>query len=126
MDMAETAQQLSVLVVDDEPLMRMLLETYLGSFGYRVVCVVSGEEGLELISHDLPDVVLLDGMLPGMDGWEVCRHMRATSNVPIIMLSARAQHRDREKGLAAGADDYITKPFSLGDLYQKIQQVVSR
>jgi DNA-binding response OmpR family regulator len=126
MDMVETLHQLTVLVVDDEALMRELLETYLGSRGYRVVCAVSGEECLELMRHDLPDVVLLDGMLPGMDGWEVCRHIREQSNVPILMLSARAQNSDREKGLAAGADDYITKPFSIKEVDLKIQGVVSR
>ena len=124
--MVETLQQLTVLVVDDDESIRMLLEIYFGSRGYRVVCAADGEEGLELMRHDLPDVVLLDGMLTGMDGWEVCRHMREISNVPILMLSGRAQDSDREKGLAAGADGYITKPVSMKELHLKIQEVVSR
>ena len=126
MDLVEILQQLTVLVVDDDESIRMLLEIYFGSRGYRVVCAADGEEGLELMRHDLPDVVLLDGMLPGMDGWEVCRHMREISNVPILMLSGRAQESDREKGLAAGADGYITKPVSMKELHLKIQEVVSR
>ena len=124
--MVETLQQLTVLVVDDDASIRTLLEIYFGSRGYRVVCAADGEEGLELMRHDLPDVVLLDGMLTGMDGWEVCRHMREISNVPILMLSGRAQESDREKGLAAGADGYITKPVSMKELHLKIQEVVSR
>ena len=124
--MVEILQQLTVLVVDDDESIRMLLEIYFGSRGYRVVCAADGEEGLELMRHDLPDVVLLDGMLTGMDGWEVCRHMREISNVPILMLSGRAQESDREKGLAAGADGYITKPVSMKELHLKIQEVVSR
>jgi len=126
MDLVEILQQLTVLVVDDDESIRMLLEIYFGSRGYRVVCAADGEEGLELMRHDLPDVVLLDGMLTGMDGWEVCRHMREISNVPILMLSGRAQDSDREKGLAAGADGYITKPVSMKELHLKIQEVVSR
>jgi DNA-binding response OmpR family regulator len=126
MDLVEILQQLTVLVVDDDESIRMLLEIYFGSRGYRVVCAADGEEGLELMRHDLPDVVLLDGMLTGMDGWEVCRHMREISNVPILMLSGRAQESDREKGLAAGADGYITKPVSMKELHLKIQEVVSR
>jgi len=124
--LVEILQQLTVLVVDDDESIRMLLEIYFGSRGYRVVCAADGEEGLELMRHDLPDVVLLDGMLTGMDGWEVCRHMREISNVPILMLSGRAQESDREKGLAAGADGYITKPVSMKELHLKIQEVVSR
>ena len=124
--MVEILQQLTVLVVDDDESIRMLLEIYFGSRGYRVVCAADGEDGLELMRHDLPDVVLLDGMLTGMDGWEVCRHMREISNVPILMLSGRAQESDREKGLAAGADGYITKPVSMKELHLKIQEVVSR
>jgi DNA-binding response OmpR family regulator len=126
MDLVETLQQLTVLVVDDDESIRMLLEIFFDSRGYRVVCAADGEEGLELMRHDLPDVVLLDGMLTGMDGWEVCRHMREISNVPILMLSGRAQESDREKGLAAGADGYITKPVSMKELHLKIQEVVSR
>ena len=126
MDILESSHQLTILVVDDEALMRLLLETYFGSCGYRVVCAVDGEEGLELMRHDVPDVVLLDGMLPGMDGWEVCRQIREMSDVPILMVSARAQHSDREKGMAAGADDYITKPFSMKEIDQKIQKLVRR
>jgi DNA-binding response OmpR family regulator len=126
MDMGETSHPLTVMVIDDDALMRGLMETYFGSSGDRVICAVDGEAGLELLRRELPDVVLLDGMLPGMDGWEVCRHIREMSSVPILMVSARAQHSDREKGLAAGADDYITKPFSLKEVRQKIQEVVSR
>ncbi len=126
MDLGETTQPLTVLIVDDDALMRELLQIYFGASGYRVVCAVDGEEGLAQLRQGAPDVVLLDGMLPGMDGWEVCRQMRALSDVPILMVSARAQHSDQDKGLAAGADDYITKPFSMKEVKLKIQEVVSR
>jgi DNA-binding response OmpR family regulator len=124
--MGETPHQLTVLIIDDDALIRQLVELYFGSRGYRVVSAIDGEEGLELLRHAPPDVVLLDGMLAGMDGWEVCRHMREISDVPILMLSARAQSSDREKGLAAGADGYITKPVSMKDLHLRVQEVLSR
>jgi DNA-binding response OmpR family regulator len=125
-NMVETMHQLTALVVDDDEAIRRLLDIYLGSRGYRVVCAADGEQGIELMRRDVPDIVLLDGMLTGMDGWDVCRHMREMSNVPILILSGRAQHSDREKGLAAGADGYITKPVSLKELTMRIDEALSR
>jgi DNA-binding response OmpR family regulator len=125
-DMAEPSDDLTVLVVDDDELIRKLVDTYLGGCGYRVLCAANGADGLEQVRLHLPDVVLLDVTLPGMDGWETCRRIREFSDVPILMLSARAQLSDREKGFASGADDYITKPMSLKDMEMRIREAVRR
>ena len=124
--MLGVSDRLTVLIVDDEELIRILVDTYFRSLGYRVVCAVDGEDCLEQIRLIPPDVVLLDVTLPGIDGWEVCRRIRESSSVPIIMLSARAQVSDRQQGLAAGANAYITKPFLLRELDRSIRELVRR
>ena len=106
----------TVLVVEDELNIGQLLRSYLQRDGYRVVWVRSGEEALtELARHDVR-IVVLDIGLPGMDGFEVCRRVRARSSVPIVMLTARDEEPDRVAGLELGADDYVTKPFSPREL----------
>jgi DNA-binding response OmpR family regulator len=120
------SQQLTILIVDDEEMIRKLVEAYFCKYGHRVVCAVDGQDGLDRWPQAEPDVVLLDVTLPGMEGWDVCRLIRETSSVPVIMLTARAQASDRQKGLDAGADAYLTKPFSLKALDATIRELVAR
>jgi DNA-binding response OmpR family regulator len=116
----------AVLLVEDEESIGMLLRTYLGRDGYRVVWVRSGEEALiELTRHPIR-IVVLDIALPGLDGLEVCRRMRARSTVPIMMLTARDEEPDRVAGLEVGADDYVTKPFSPRELVARIKAILRR
>ncbi len=122
--MADAAGQLTILMVDDEVVICKLVEAYFRKQGCRVVCAGDGTEGLAQMQQCSPDIVLLDVRLPGMNGCVVCRRMRELSNVPIIMLSAHAQFSDREQGLAAGANAYITKPFSLKELDRSIRELV--
>ncbi len=104
-----------ILVIEDEPDISELLEYNLTAQRYRVICTESGETGLDLASRERPDLILLDLMLPGIDGLEVCRRLREkdeTASIPIIMVTARGEESDVVTGLELGADDYITKPFS--------------
>jgi two-component system response regulator RegX3 len=116
----------AVLLVEDEESIGTLLRTYLGRDGYRVVWVRSGEEALvELTRHPIR-IVVLDVALPGLDGLEVCRRIRARSSVPIVMLTARDEEPDRVAGLEVGADDYVTKPFSPRELVARIKAILRR
>src|SRR5437867_227977 len=116
----------SVLLVEDEESIGTLLRTYLGRDGYRVVWVRSGEEALvELTRHPIR-IVVLDVALPGLDGLEVCRRIRAHSTVPIVMLTARDEEPDRVAGLEVGADDYVAKPFSPRELMARVKAVLRR
>jgi DNA-binding response OmpR family regulator len=99
-----------VLLIEDDPAVREGLELALTRHGHRVRAVESGEQGLDLLRTDRPDVVVLDLMLPGMDGFEVCRRIRAAGEVPVIMLTARGDDMDVVAGLEVGADDYVVKP----------------
>lgn len=103
-----------------------MLEAQLGRRDYRVVLASTGREGLQRAYQVRPDLVLLDIMMPGMDGWQVCQRLRELSNVPIIILTARNMKGDVVKGLEAGADDYLTKPFSSAELDARIQAVMRR
>jgi two-component system KDP operon response regulator KdpE len=103
-----------------------MLQAQLERKDYRVVAASSGRDGLQKAYQYRPDLVILDIMMPGMDGWEVCRRLRELSNVPIIMLTARSLKGDVVKGLEAGADDYLTKPFSAMELDARIQAVLRR
>ncbi|EHN09616.1 Phosphate regulon transcriptional regulatory protein PhoB (SphR) [Patulibacter medicamentivorans] len=115
-----------ILVVDDEESIRTLLAFPLRRDGHDVVTVASGTEALEQFERVRPDLVLLDVMLPGMDGVEVCRRLREKSPVPIIMLSARGEESDRIAGLENGADDYVTKPFSVRELRSRVRAALRR
>src|SRR5579884_898748 len=116
----------TILLVEDEPSVGELVRGYLGRDGYRILWVRSGEDALvELDRHQIR-IVILDIGLPGMDGFEVCRAMRAKSNVPILMLTARDEEPDRVVGLEVGADDYLTKPFSPRELAARIKAVLRR
>jgi DNA-binding response OmpR family regulator len=120
------AQGPLVLLVEDEQSLGHLVRGYLQSNGYRVVWVTSGEDALvELDRHDVR-MVVLDIGLPGMDGFDVCKRVRARSTVPVVMLTARDEEPDRVAGLEVGADDYVTKPFSPRELAARIKAVLRR
>jgi DNA-binding response OmpR family regulator len=117
----------SVLVVDDEPNIAMCLEYLMKRAGFDVRVAADGEAALRAIRERAPDVVLLDVMMPGRDGYDVCQTVRAApdwKDVRIIMLSAKGRAIEREKGLALGADDYITKPFSTDEVIARVRQYV--
>jgi DNA-binding response OmpR family regulator len=115
-----------VLIIDDDEALNELLTEYLGRFGFAVRAVAHPEEGLRALRTDPPDLVVLDLMLPGMDGLAVCRKVRETSRVPIVMLTARGDVSDRILGLELGADDYLPKPFEPRELVARIQAVLRR
>src|SRR5512141_1981841 len=116
----------TILVVDDEPTLRETLVDALEADGFRVVSAADGREALARFRADHPDLVLLDLMLPELSGVEVCRILRAESQVPIIMLTARDGEVDKVVGLELGADDYVTKPFSLRELTARIRAILRR
>ncbi len=115
-----------VLVVDDDRKLVELVRLYLEREGYRVRVAHDGQEALTLAEATPPDLVVLDLMLPGLDGLSVCRQLRELSEVPIVMLTARTTERDKIEGLNLGADDYVTKPFSPGELLARIRAVLRR
>lgn len=115
-----------VLIVDDEMRMRRVITDYLRIKGYDTIEAGDGVEALERFAQDSPDLVLLDVMMPRMDGWEVCRHIRAKSQVPIIMLTAKGEEEDELQGFELGVDEYISKPFSLKILLARIEAVLRR
>ncbi len=116
----------TILVVDDEPKMVDLVRAYLERDGYRVAEAGDGRQALEVFRKVSPDLIVLDLMLPEMDGLEVCREIRRTSDVPVIMLTARDDDADKLIGLEIGADDYITKPFSPRELVARVRVVLRR
>jgi two-component system, OmpR family, response regulator VicR len=115
-----------VLVVDDEPIVTEVVQRYLVREGFHVMMAADGETALKLARDAGPDLVVLDLMLPRLDGLEVCRRLRAESNVPIIMLTAKGEEADKILGLGLGADDYLTKPFSPGELTARVKAVLRR
>lgn len=115
-----------ILVVDDERNICDLLSLYLVKEGFETECAQDGVQALEKFAAGKFDLVILDIMLPGKDGWEVCREIRKTSNVPIIMLSAKGETFDKVLGLELGADDYVTKPFDSKELVARIKSVIRR
>lgn len=115
-----------VLVVEDEPALLETLEYNLARQGYRVSTAADGLAALELARRERPDLIVLDVMLPGLDGFEVCRILRQEMNVPVLMLTARDDEVDRVVGLEVGADDYLTKPFSMRELLARIKALLRR
>ena len=115
-----------VLVVDDEASVREVLAQYLQLEGYQALTAADGAEALRLAADQPPDLVVLDLMLPGVDGLEVCRRLRASSAVPILMLTARSDELDKIAGFATGADDYVTKPFSPREVVMRVQAIMRR
>ena len=115
-----------ILIVDDEARMRRFMQMNLDLEGYRVIEASNGLEAIEHVRDDLPDLVLLDVMMPELDGFEALRIIRETSTVPVIMLTVRDDEEDKIKGLELGADDYVTKPFSHRELASRIKAVIRR
>jgi DNA-binding response OmpR family regulator len=116
----------TVLIVDDEAIVREVVADYLRKDGFRVESAADGHEALSRFAAARPDLVLLDLMLPGIDGLEVCRRIRTTSNVPIIMVTAKGEETDTIIGLGVGADDYVAKPFSPRELVARVKAVLRR
>ena len=120
-------EKLKILVVDDESRMRKLVRDFLTKKGYAVLEAGNGEEAMEIFYEDKEiDLLILDVMMPKMDGWEVCREVRKTSKVPIIMLTAKADERDELLGFELGVDEYVTKPFSPKILVARVEAILRR
>ncbi len=116
----------TILVVDDDPNIAQLVKLYLEKEGYEVTVETRGDDAVAAFQKNPPNLMLLDIMLPGMDGWQVCRAIRQTSSIPIIMLSAKDETFDKVLGLELGADDYITKPFEGKELVARVKAVLRR
>src|SRR5881227_3892999 len=116
----------TVLVVDDEPIVRDVVVRYLERDGYRTLEAATGDEAREVLEREEAALVVLDVMLPGMDGLQLCRWIRARSDLPIVMLTARGEEADRIVGLELGADDYLTKPFSPRELAVRVRNLMRR
>jgi DNA-binding response OmpR family regulator len=116
----------TVLVVDDEPIVREVVVRYLAREGHETVEAADGDAARTLLERSNPDLVVLDVMLPGTDGLDLCRWIRARSELPVIMLTARGEEADRIVGLELGADDYVTKPFSPRELAARVRSVLRR
>jgi DNA-binding response OmpR family regulator len=116
----------TILVIDDDATIRDVLERYLRREGFAVRTTADGQTALQTVSTEKPDLIVLDLMLPQLDGWEVCRRLRAETTVPILMLTARGEEYERILGLGLGADDYVTKPFSPGEVVARIKAIFRR
>ena len=117
---------ISVLIVEDDANIRELLQMYLEKDGYAVTLAADGGQGLDKFRAIKPDLVLLDVMMPVMDGWAVCKAIRAEADTPVIMLTAKGETDDKVMGLKSGADDYMTKPFEMKELLARIEAVLRR
>jgi DNA-binding response OmpR family regulator len=115
-----------ILVVDDEPRYVRLMEANLVSEGYAVLKAYDGQSAVEMVADNQPDLVLLDVMMPGMDGFQACERIREFSSIPIIMVTAKGEEQDRVRGLDVGADDYIVKPFSATEVLARVRAVLRR
>jgi len=116
----------TILVVDDDATIRDVLERYLRREGFVVRTIADGQSALQTVSTEQPDLIVLDLMLPQLDGWEICRRLRAETTIPILMLTARSEEYERILGLGLGADDYVTKPFSPGEVVARIKAIFRR
>src|ERR1700726_1796894 len=120
------AKKTTILTADDDPQLLRLITRNLQLEGYEVLAVSNGQQALELIENHAPDLVLLDVMMPKMDGFTVCHRVREFSAVPIIIVTARGQDQDKVRGLDLGADDYLTKPFSVDELLARVRAALRR
>lgn len=120
------SNQTKVLVIDDDINICELVRLYMEKEGYQVKSVYDGEKAMEVFGEFTPNIVILDIMLPGADGWQVCREIRKVSNIPIIMLTAKGETFDKVLGLELGADDYIVKPFEPKELVARVKAVLRR
>lgn len=118
--------QYSVLIVDDDVKLVQLLRTYFDKEGFIVFSANDGLDALQLVREKKPDIMILDVMLPGLDGWDICRRIRRDNDIPIIMLTARDEESDRLIGLEIGADDYVTKPFSPKEVVARARVILRR
>jgi DNA-binding response OmpR family regulator len=118
--------KISILLVDDDPQLIRLVRANLEPVGYRVLAALDARSALELVDREMPDMIILDIMLPEIDGYEVCRRIREFSTTPIIMLTAKVEDVDKVRGLKLGADDYLTKPFSVQELLARVEAVLRR
>ncbi|MFQ5436026.1 MAG: response regulator transcription factor [Anaerolineae bacterium] len=116
----------TILLIDDDQTLTELLADHARPMGYEVITANNGREGLRRASEVAPDIVVLDVMMPGMDGWDVCRRLRKTSRVPVIMLTAKNEEFDKLRGFHLGIDDYVTKPFSFAELMARIGAILAR
>jgi len=124
--MAEHAERRLILIIEDDRNIASLVERYLERDGFATLCAHDGETGLMYAHQQRPLLVVLDVMLPGIDGWEICRRLRRESDVPIVMLTAREDEADRVAGLSLGADDYVVKPFSPRELVERVKAILRR
>jgi two-component system KDP operon response regulator KdpE len=115
-----------LLLIDDSQDIQKLVSMYLERDGYEVIQATNGKEGLRQLTKHQPDLILLDVMMPEIDGWEICRRIREVSSVPIIMLTAKSQEKDIVRGLEMGADDYVTKPFDPSELKARVRSLLRR
>lgn len=116
----------TILLIDDDATLRELLSSHLQTAGYQPLTAADGPSGLRLASEAAPDLVVLDIMMPGMDGWEVCERLRAKLPLPIILLTAKGEEIDKLRGFRLGVDDYVSKPFSFAELLARVRAVLSR
>ena len=124
--MIHTERAGPVLIVEDDRNTSALIKTYLEKEGFRTIQAYDGQEALKIIKNSEPGFVILDIMLPEIDGWEVCRRLRSFSDVPVLMLTAREEEIDRVLGLTLGADDYVVKPFSPRELLERVKAILRR
>ncbi len=120
------AEKISILLVDDDPQLIRLVRANLEPVGYRVLVAMDACSALELVNMEMPDMIVLDIMLPEIDGYELCQRIREFSATPIIMLTAKVEDTDKVTGLKLGADDYITKPFNVQELLARVEAVLRR
>lgn len=122
----DNGDAMKVLIIDDDCKIVDILQAYLKKENYDVYTAEDGEQGLAMVASESPDIILLDVMMPKMDGWEVCREVRKISAIPIIMLTAKDEEKDRINGLDIGADDYVVKPFSPREVMARIRAIARR
>ena len=115
-----------ILLIDDDPTLLDLLSQYLQEASYQVYTAANGTLGIKLAYNERPDLVLLDVMMPGMDGWEICARLREMTQVPIVMVTAKSSEADKLRGFRLGVDDYVTKPFSFAELVARVQAILAR
>ncbi|MFC1491988.1 response regulator transcription factor [Nitrospinota bacterium] len=124
--MTNTRTSTTILIIEDEPNIASLVTKYLDRVGYKSIVARDGETGLRLVRDHKPGFVILDLMLPQMDGWDVCREIRKISEVPVLILTAREEEMDRVLGFSLGADDYVVKPFSPRELVERVKAILRR
>lgn len=115
-----------VLLIDDDETLLSLLDEHIQMVGYTSLTANNGQAGLDVASNKHPDIIVLDVMMPGMDGWQVCEQLRNTTSIPIIMLTAKGDEVDKLRGFHLGVDDYVTKPFSFAELVARIKAILAR